>query len=61
MERTLGINPDSPSLMFNFGSSAQTGTVKKSRRSSRRTTMMASELNETLREIQNIIIIKMVL
>jgi len=56
MERTLGINPDSPSLMFSLGNSDQTGTVKKSVRSSRRTTMMASELNETLREIQNVAI-----
>ena len=58
MERTLGINPDSPSLMFSVNKAPAVdldGTVlRKSRKSSRRTTMMASELNETLKEIQNI-------
>ena len=57
MGRTLGINPDSPSLMFCVNPTPATdldGTVlRKSRKSSRRTTMMASELNETLKEIQN--------
>ena len=54
MERTLGINLDSPTLMFTVNK-AQPGTeAKKSRKSSRRTTMMSSELNETLREIQNV-------
>ena len=54
MERTLGINLDSPTLMFTVNK-AQPGTEpKKSRKSSRRTTMMSSELNETLREIQNV-------
>eukprot|EP00088_Acartia_fossae_P038379 TRINITY_DN39768_c0_g1_i1.p1 TRINITY_DN39768_c0_g1~~TRINITY_DN39768_c0_g1_i1.p1 ORF type:complete len:188 (-),score=45.40 TRINITY_DN39768_c0_g1_i1:32-571(-) len=52
MERTLGINPNSPSLLFAV--STEPSTVKKAPRSSRRTTMMSSELNETLREIQNI-------
>ena len=52
MERTLGIDPNSPSLMFGFSTAAS--TVKKAPRSTRRTTMMASELNETLKEIQNI-------
>merc|ERR1719391_756818 len=52
MERNLGINPDSPSLMFNV--TQQTGTVvKKSRKSSRRTTLVGTDLNETLKEIQN--------
>ena len=56
MERTLGINPLSPGLMFcndNITTEPQT-VLKKSRKSSRRTTMCASELNETLREIQNV-------
>ena len=52
MERTLGINPDSPSLMFTV-QPPQPGTVKKSRKSSRRTTLIGSDLNETLKEIQN--------
>jgi len=52
MERTLGINHDSPSTMMFTSSSATTKTMKP-KRSSRRTTMMSSELNQTLREIQN--------
>jgi len=52
MERTLGINPDSPSTMM-FTSSAIPSKTTKPKRSSRRTTMMSSELNQTLREIQN--------
>ena len=54
MERTLGINPNSPSLMFSVQPPDPNGTVmKKSRKSSRRTTLMGSDLNETLKEIQN--------
>ena len=52
MERSLGINPDSPSLMFTV-KPPQPGTVTNSRRSSRRTTLTGSDLNETLNEIQN--------
>jgi len=51
MERTLGINPDSPStVMF---TSSKASNTNKPKRSSRRTTMMSSELSHTLREIQN--------
>ena len=53
MQRTLGINLDSPSLMFTTSKPKQDSGLKKTRKSSRRTTMMASELNETLKEIQN--------
>eukprot|EP00092_Neocalanus_flemingeri_P041701 GFUD01045420.1.p1 GENE.GFUD01045420.1~~GFUD01045420.1.p1 ORF type:complete len:843 (+),score=287.48 GFUD01045420.1:73-2601(+) len=54
MERTLGINPDSPSTLM-FTSSGLPSNTNKPKRSSRRKTMMASELNETfaLRDIQN--------
>ena len=52
MERNLGINPDSPSLLFNVTQQAGT-VVKKSRKSSRRTTLVGTDLNETLKEIQN--------
>eukprot|EP00092_Neocalanus_flemingeri_P067298 GFUD01082120.1.p1 GENE.GFUD01082120.1~~GFUD01082120.1.p1 ORF type:complete len:346 (+),score=117.83 GFUD01082120.1:38-1039(+) len=54
MERTLGINPDSPSTVM-FTSSGLPSNTNKPKRSSRRKTMMASELNETfaLRDIQN--------
>eukprot|EP00092_Neocalanus_flemingeri_P041698 GFUD01045417.1.p1 GENE.GFUD01045417.1~~GFUD01045417.1.p1 ORF type:complete len:841 (+),score=290.25 GFUD01045417.1:73-2595(+) len=54
MERTLGINPDSPSTLM-FTSSGLPPNTNKPKRSSRRKTMMASELNETfaLRDIQN--------
>eukprot|EP00092_Neocalanus_flemingeri_P041702 GFUD01045421.1.p1 GENE.GFUD01045421.1~~GFUD01045421.1.p1 ORF type:complete len:799 (+),score=280.70 GFUD01045421.1:73-2469(+) len=54
MERTLGINPDSPSTVM-FTSSRLPPNTNKPKRSSRRTTMMASELNQTLalRDIQN--------
>ena len=53
MQRTLGINLDSPSLMFTTSKPKQDGGLTKSRKSSRLTTMMASELNDTLKEIQN--------
>ena len=55
MERTLGINPDSPGTIM-FTAPAPTATTAmscKPKRSTRRTTMMSSELNLTLREIQN--------
>ena len=53
MERTLGINPNSPSLMFSVQPSEPGTVMKKSRKSSRRTTLIGSDLNETLKEIQN--------
>lgn len=53
MERTLGINPNSPSLMFSVQPSEPGTVMKKSRKSSRRTTLMGSDLSETLKEIQN--------
>merc|ERR1719219_2852541 len=54
MERNLGINPDSPSLQFNV-TSQQSGTVgKKSRKCSRRTTLVGTDLNLALKEIQNV-------
>ena len=55
MERNLGINPDSPSLMFNV-TCQQPGTatvLKKARKSSRRTTLVGTDLNLALKEIQN--------
>lgn len=53
MERTLGINPNSPSLMFSVQPSEPGTVLKKSRKSSRRTTLLGSDLSETLKEIQN--------
>ena len=55
MERTLGINPDSPStIMFTTTTTSKDRTsISKPRRTTRRTTMLAAELNQTLREIQN--------
>jgi len=53
MERTLGINPNSPSLMFSVQPHESGTVMKKSRKSSRRTTLMGSDLNDTLKEIQN--------
>ena len=52
MERTLGINPDSPGAIM-FTAPTITVNTNKPKRSTRRTTMMASELNQTLKEIQN--------
>jgi len=52
MERTLGINPDSPSAIM-FTAPTRPASTQKPKRSTRRTTMMSSELNQTLREIQN--------
>merc|ERR1711892_240438 len=55
MERTLGINPGSPStIMFTAPTPASNTFMScKPKKSSRRTTMMSSELSLTLREIQN--------
>jgi len=55
MERTLGINPDSPSAIMFTAPTRTVGAKNKNlpKRSSRRTTMMSSELNRTLKEIQN--------
>ena len=61
MERTLGINPDSPGIIGLFESPSAgklQDTVKKTvqpemrcpKRSIRRTTMMASQLNLSLRQ-----------
>ena len=53
MERNLGINPDSPSLMFNVTCQQPGTVVKKARKSSRRTTLVGADLNLALKEIQN--------
>merc|ERR1719436_752603 len=53
MERNLGINPDSPSLMFNITCQQPGTVVKKARKSSRRTTLVGTDLNLALKEIQN--------
>ena len=53
MERNLGINPDSPSLMFNVTCQQPGTVVKKARKSSRRTTLVGTDLNLALKEIQN--------
>ena len=53
MEKSLEINLDSPSLMFNV-TSQDPGTVvkKSSRKSSRRTTLVGSDLSKTRKETQ---------
>jgi len=53
MERTLGINPDSPGAIMFTAPTSTVNTTNKPKRSTRRTTMMSSELNQTLKEIQN--------
>ena len=61
MERTLGINPDSPGIIGLFGSEKDTQfkvpstnvpkcEARGPKRSSRRTTMMSSQLNRSLRQ-----------
>ena len=61
MERTLGINPDSPGIIGLFGSEKTTNShnpvanttkceARGPKRSTRRTTMMSSQLNQSLRQ-----------
>ena len=61
MERTLGINPDSPGIIGLFGSEQTTNShnpvanttkceARGPKRSTRRTTMMSSQLNQSLRQ-----------
>ena len=61
MERTLGINPNSPSILGIFGSPPAEKNTNKSKneyhtemrcpkRSVRRTTMMGMQLNKSLRQ-----------
>ena len=61
MEKTLGINPDSPGIIDLFGSGKANivdnsiANILKSetrgpKRSTRRTTMMSSQLNRSLRQ-----------
>ena len=53
MERALGINPDSPGLLFTAPANPGKKTSRSSRaRSSRRTTMMGGELEATLQFIR---------
>jgi len=54
MERSLGINPDSPGEILFSKPVAPSKAPLKPRRTTRRTTMMEGELNATLREIRNV-------